>query len=182
MKFGERVKTLRIQRGLSQDELARKIGYKDRSSIAKIENGTRDVPRPVIIKLANALSVDASTLMRDDELARIVRRQSEVINEVTLPQETTEIVYEMNANNNYRFSPSDWPQFERFEIILKKNRRLAEDFTEHTNYYEILMEMHGTSYHQFIQLLEAFNQLDSEGRELILGIVRLIISGGGRRV
>ena len=91
MKFGERVKTLRIQRGLSQDELARKIGYKDRSSIAKIENGTRDVPRPVIIKLANALSVDASTLMRDDELARIVRRQSEVINEVTLPQETTEM-------------------------------------------------------------------------------------------
>ena len=37
MKIGERIKYRREQLGLSQDELARRLGYKSRSSINKIE-------------------------------------------------------------------------------------------------------------------------------------------------
>ena len=39
-KVYENIKKLRIERGLSQEELARRTGYTDRSSIAKIENGS----------------------------------------------------------------------------------------------------------------------------------------------
>lgn len=48
---------------LSQEELAKKVGYNDRSSIAKIENGDVDLPQSKIIAIARALHVDAGTLM-----------------------------------------------------------------------------------------------------------------------
>ena len=54
MKFGERILKLRTEKGMTQDELAQKLGYKSRSSIAKIENGARDVPRSQIVELARA--------------------------------------------------------------------------------------------------------------------------------
>lgn len=63
MKFGERILKLRTEKGMTQDELAQKLGYKSRSSIAKIENGVRDVPRSQIVELAKALGTTPSVLM-----------------------------------------------------------------------------------------------------------------------
>ena len=39
MTTGDKIKQLRLERGLSQQELAAELGYTDRSSIAKIEAG-----------------------------------------------------------------------------------------------------------------------------------------------
>lgn len=71
MKFGERILKLRTEKGMTQDELAQKLGYKSRSSIAKIENGVRDVPRSQIVELAKALGTTPSVLMgwEDDKPA-----------------------------------------------------------------------------------------------------------------
>lgn len=63
MTFGERILKLRTEKGMTQDELAQKLGYKSRSSIAKIENGVRDVPRSQIVELAKALGTTPSVLM-----------------------------------------------------------------------------------------------------------------------
>jgi repressor LexA len=63
MTFGERVNKKRKERGITQEELAQRLGYKSRSSIAKIENGDRDVPRPMIIELAKALDTTPAYLM-----------------------------------------------------------------------------------------------------------------------
>lgn len=43
--FGKNLRRIRIEKKLSQDELARKIGYKGRSAINKIETGVNDMPR-----------------------------------------------------------------------------------------------------------------------------------------
>lgn len=48
------IKQLREDKGLSQDELAKKTGYTSRSSIAKIEKGEVDLPRSKIIAFAEA--------------------------------------------------------------------------------------------------------------------------------
>lgn len=48
---------------MSQDELAKKTGYTDRSSIAKIESGQVDLPQSKIALFASALGVTASELM-----------------------------------------------------------------------------------------------------------------------
>ena len=60
--FGNRIKEIRIEKGMSQDELATRAGYTSRSTISKIENGKADVPRSQIVKLANALGVDPTEL------------------------------------------------------------------------------------------------------------------------
>lgn len=54
-KIGQRIKALRQKKGLSQEELAAKMGYKSRSSINKIELGINDITQTIIKKLAIAL-------------------------------------------------------------------------------------------------------------------------------
>jgi repressor LexA len=67
--IGERIKEARIKKGLSQTELAEKLGYKSRSSINKIEVGGRDIPRSQIVKIAEILDVTPSYLMGWEEPA-----------------------------------------------------------------------------------------------------------------
>ena len=59
----ENIKRLRISKGYSQDELAKLIGYTDRSSIAKIENGGVDLPESKIAAFAKVFGVSPAELM-----------------------------------------------------------------------------------------------------------------------
>ena len=43
--IGDRVKARRLAMDMSQEDLAKALGYKSKSSIAKIETGNGDVPR-----------------------------------------------------------------------------------------------------------------------------------------
>ena len=61
MSTGERLKTLRLERGLTQQELA-DMSYIDRSYVAQIETG-RKVPRlEVRVLIAAALDVEEAEL------------------------------------------------------------------------------------------------------------------------
>lgn len=59
------IKVLRKSLGLSQEELAKKVGYSDRSSIAKVESGKVDLPQSQIFNFAKALGVEPCELMGD---------------------------------------------------------------------------------------------------------------------
>ena len=67
--IGKRILQRRIELNMSQEELALKIGYKDRSSIAKIESGERDIRQRKVIDLANALDTTPQWLMGYEENA-----------------------------------------------------------------------------------------------------------------
>lgn len=62
-EIGVRIKKRREQLGLSQDEVATRLGYKSRSSINKIEMGINDIPQSKIKAIANALQTTPSYLM-----------------------------------------------------------------------------------------------------------------------
>lgn len=66
MELAEKVKMRREQMGLSQEELALRMGYKSRSSINKIETG-RPVTQKIIARLAEALDVSIPYLMGWEE-------------------------------------------------------------------------------------------------------------------
>lgn len=66
MELADRVRCRREALGLTQDELARRMGYKSRVSINKIENG-RAVSQKIIARLAEALGVSPAYLMGWDE-------------------------------------------------------------------------------------------------------------------
>lgn len=62
------IKLARISAGITQEELARRTGYTDRSSIAKIEKGIVDLPQSKIQQFADALGVTPGYLTGwDDE-------------------------------------------------------------------------------------------------------------------
>lgn len=63
MKTHEFIKYLREKRGMSQDMLAELSGYKDRSSIAKIESGKVDLSESKIEALAIALGTTKAVLL-----------------------------------------------------------------------------------------------------------------------
>lgn len=64
------IKKLRVEHRMSQDELARLAGYTDRSSIAKIEQGSVDLPQSKISMFAKIFRVTPSFLMGDDGVIR----------------------------------------------------------------------------------------------------------------
>lgn len=61
--FGGRVRELRKERGLSQVELAAKVGI-DRSYMGFLERGERNPSLEVIAKIAEALSVTPDELLK----------------------------------------------------------------------------------------------------------------------
>lgn len=63
----ERIKQLRLQKGLTQQALAEKIGYKSSTAITKIEAGERNINRSKIVDLANALGTTPAYLMGWDD-------------------------------------------------------------------------------------------------------------------
>lgn len=65
MTIGERIRELRENLGMSQDELAKKVGYKSRSSINKLEL-SRELPTRKVQAVARVLGVSPSYLMGYD--------------------------------------------------------------------------------------------------------------------
>ena len=55
VKLGRQIRRLREQLGMSQEELAKKLGYKSKSSINKVETGSQGLTQSKIMRFAEAL-------------------------------------------------------------------------------------------------------------------------------
>ena len=64
--FGRNVYKYRKLAGLTQDELAQRLGYKNKASIVKIETGVAEVPVSMALKIADALHVDVMELLHGE--------------------------------------------------------------------------------------------------------------------
>ena len=63
LKLYENIKRCRKEAGMTQEELARRTGYTDRSSIAKVEKGAVDLSQSKIKQFAEALGTTPGHLM-----------------------------------------------------------------------------------------------------------------------
>lgn len=63
MTIGERVKARRQELGLTQRDLAKRMGYTDHTTITRVEAGKVDLPMSRISQFADALRVSPSYLM-----------------------------------------------------------------------------------------------------------------------
>lgn len=62
-EINDRIRIRREELGITQDELARRMGYKSRSSINKIEKNMADIPQSKIELFAKALNTSCAYLM-----------------------------------------------------------------------------------------------------------------------
>lgn len=65
--IGDRIKARRLELDMSQDELAKLVGYKSRSSINKIESDGRLLPQRKIMEIAKALGTTPAYIMGWEE-------------------------------------------------------------------------------------------------------------------
>lgn len=63
LKLYENIKYYRTVNEWSQEELAKRMGYTDRSTIAKIEKGCVDLPESKIMAFAKVFGIKPSDLM-----------------------------------------------------------------------------------------------------------------------
>ena len=68
---GKRIKDKRESLNLTQDELAKKLGYKSKSTINKIEKGINDVSQSKLMEFAKVLKTTPSYLMGWEEQEEI---------------------------------------------------------------------------------------------------------------
>jgi len=61
--IGKRIKEKREQQGITQEELASRLGYKNKSTIAKIETGANDIVQSKVVEFAKALNTTVAFLM-----------------------------------------------------------------------------------------------------------------------
>ena len=63
MTIYDRIRARRTELGMTVEELAHKMGYKDKSSISKIENGKADIPQSKVLAFAQALNTTTAYLI-----------------------------------------------------------------------------------------------------------------------
>lgn len=62
-EIGKRIKNRRLILGMTQEELAQKLGYKNKSTIAKIEAGVNDIVQSKVVEFAEVLQTSVAYLM-----------------------------------------------------------------------------------------------------------------------
>ncbi|RUP41607.1 MAG: XRE family transcriptional regulator [Acinetobacter sp.] len=64
-EIGKKIKSARRRKGLTQGQLAARVGLSDHSSISKIEKGNLNPSLEVIENIANALQVNCVVVFED---------------------------------------------------------------------------------------------------------------------
>ena len=113
MKIGERVRNRRIELDITQEELAQKLGYSDKSSISRIEKSSKLTLNKVQL-LADALNVSPSYLMGWEEENNIdidmdmSNNQGTISNNISSDSSGSNNTY--TTTNNYYSSPCSQDQ------------------------------------------------------------------------
>ena len=86
LKLYENIKKFRLERKMTQDELAYRAGYNDRSSIAKIESGRVDLSQSKIKQFAEIFGVTPGCLMGwvDEVVSEETDKKNSTIAELTI--------------------------------------------------------------------------------------------------
>ncbi|MBE5035527.1 LexA family protein [Gallibacter intestinalis] len=79
------IKNRRIELGMTQSDLANKLGYADKSMIAKIESGKVDLSQSKIVAFADALNIKPSDLMGWEDISNNNIEPIKLSSSITIP-------------------------------------------------------------------------------------------------
>ena len=152
MKIGERIKNRRIELNITQDELARRLGYSDKSSISRMENSSKLTLNKVQL-LADALDVSPSYLMGWEEENNIdidmnmSNNQGTISNNIGSDSSDSNNTY---TTNNYYTSPCS-----QGEKIVSHD--VETSITSKELFYELLLTLKDMSDEQLKDMIRYGN-------------------------
>lgn len=85
--IGENIMKRRKEMGLTQEELANRMGYKSKSTINKIELGINDIPQSKVIKFANVLKTSVPYLMGWDNFEEETDQKIDLTTDILIRME-----------------------------------------------------------------------------------------------
>ena len=94
-KIGDRIKERREYLKMSQDDLAKKLGYKSRSSINKIERDASGLPQSKIVAIANALNTTPAYIMGWESDKPETSKKIDAATDVLIRMETDKLYSEL---------------------------------------------------------------------------------------
>lgn len=98
MNIGERIKQKRIEKGWSQRELCKRMGYSNHSTIGKIETGKVDIPQSRIVQFSEVLGVSVAFLMGwQEEMKKSPAELAERHFEILINEDIADIFEEFNS-------------------------------------------------------------------------------------
>lgn len=94
-QFGERVKERRKAMGLTQLELALRMGFKSKQAIHHIEAGDRNLKQSQVTALAEALGVTPAFLMgwEDSEREKMIGEIHDLLDQLSDEQEAAVLTF-----------------------------------------------------------------------------------------
>ena len=103
MTIGERIKFRREELGMSQEELAHKIGSKSRSAVNKIETGANQLKQKKIMDIAMALDTTPAYIMGWSDEEQKMEEEIERLLSLRYGKETSKIIQTLlSLNKNDR--------------------------------------------------------------------------------
>lgn len=82
--IGARIKARRLELGISQEELAKRVGYETRGAINKIELGTRDISQSKLLLFAQALHMDPLDILGIEDPPHKKEKQSPYLKKIPM--------------------------------------------------------------------------------------------------
>lgn len=164
MTIGERIKERRIELGYTQDELAKKCGYKSRSSINKIEL-SRNLPLPKIEKMARALECTESYLMgwskKEDEISDASR-----FSQVLEYSERTGILLK-DLMDGRDIQPCDYENVKNIRVHEVKRNYDERVKNNSFNYY-----LNDEKSEQLTEMIDLFTSANEEQKNAVITLLR----------
>lgn len=130
--IGKRIRAKREELHMTQEELAKLLGYKNKTTITKIENGTNDIVQSKVVEFAKALNTTIPYLMgwendaetSDDWQPQLTKKDERDIANM-LEQTLSELE---NSQDALMFSgePLDEETRELLKISLENSIRVAK--------------------------------------------------------
>lgn len=119
VSVGEKIRQRRIYLGMTQEELAHKVGYKSRTSINSIEL-KRDLPMKKLKPIADALEISVYDLMgweeRKDQ-GKYSYINSAAVAEIMLDPDSQKLIVEINS-----LKPEEKKELLKYAMFLKSKR------------------------------------------------------------
>lgn len=171
MELYRQIRKRREELGMSQEELAKKMGYKSRSSINKIEMGENDIPQSKIAAFANALNTTPAYLMGLENKKNINEILSENIKKYRISWD----VSKSDVANYVGLSEKDIDDYENGKLIpsLEELIKLSSAFNVPV---EKLLSLPESS-NDDIQQLYIKNKFSENGY-----LVFMVYAGGQERI
>lgn len=117
MNIRDRIRNRRLALNMTQEELAKKLGYKSKGSITKIESGYQNLTQPKIEAMAKALDTSPAYLMGWEDMTQTTNTGNHnTTTNITNNYDACSSCSVMNGKSNYEHAINAMMRLDNEEV------------------------------------------------------------------